>query len=134
MKLRGNEHTSMRKWKKEEVVAFLQHSYSKFKYRNVGLISQMSYELQLPFKPILQWTWEDIYMLIDGTWDENLVKLIDKQKEVFGFQPLVAPQITPIKGEYVPYTKFRFSKVARKIIDESPNLDKELLMRYLPLS
>ena len=97
MKLHGSQHTSMRKWKKEEVVAFLQHSYSKFKYRNVGLISQMSYELQLPFKPILQWTWEDIYMLIDGTWDENLVKLIDKQKEVFGFQPLVAPQILPLR-------------------------------------
>ena len=121
-------------WDRPEVVAFLQHSYSKFKYMNVGLIAQLVYELQVPFKHVMLCTWEDIYMLLDDSWSDNLLDLLEKQKETFGFQPLIAPQIRPIKGAYVPYTKYRISKICRKIIQESPHLRKELKMRYLPIS
>jgi len=63
-----------------------------------------------------------------------LLHTIEQQRNDFGFQDYIAPQIRPIKGEYVPYTKFRFSKVARRIIKTAPTLRKDLRMRYLPLS
>ena len=131
MKLLGNVHTNL--WTKAEVVAFLQHSYSKFEYRNVGVISQIVYELQPPrleFKDIFQWTWDDV----DEKWESHLLHTIEQQRNDFGFQDYIAPQIRPIKGEYVPYTKFRFSKVARRIIEGTPNIRKNLRMRYLPFS
>ena len=121
------------KWNKKEIVAFLSHSYSKFEYRNVGVISQIVYELQPPrleFKDIFQWTWDDV----DEKWESHLLHTIEQQRNDFGFQDYIAPQIRPIKGEYVPYTKFRFSKVARRIIKTAPTLRKDLRMRYLPLS
>lgn len=120
-------------WTRAEVVAFLQHSYSKFEYRNVGVISQIVYELQPPrleFKDIFEWTWDDV----DEKWESHLLHTIEQQRNDFGFQDYIAPQIRPIKGEYVPYTKFRFSKVARRIIKTAPTLRKDLRMRYLPLS
>ncbi len=120
-------------WTRAEVVAFLQHSYSKFEYRNVGVIAQIVYELQPPrleFKDIFEWTWDDV----DDSWCANLLHTLEQQKNDFGFQDYIAPQTKPIKGKYVPYTKFRFSKVARRIINDAPTLRKDLLMRYLPLS
>ena len=120
-------------WTRAEVVAFLQHSYSKFEYRNVGVIAQIVYELQPPrleFKDIFEWTWDDV----DDNWCASLLHTLEQQKNDFGFQDYIAPQTKPIKGKYVPYTKFRFSKVARRIINDAPTLRKDLLMRYLPLS
>jgi hypothetical protein len=131
MKRLGNVHTNT--WTKAEVVAFLQHAYSKFEYRNVGVISQIIYELQPPrleYKDIFKWTWSDV----DNEWDAGLLHTLEQQRNDFGFQDYIAPQIRPIKGEYVPYTKFRFSKVARRIINDTPTLRKDLRMRYLPLS
>ena len=120
-------------WTRAEVVAFLQHSYSKFEYRNVGVIAQIVYELQPPrleFKDIFEWTWDDV----DDSWCANLLHTLEQQKNDFGFQDYIAPQTKPIRGKYVPYTKFRFSKVARRIIKTAPTLRKDLRMRYLPLS
>ncbi len=131
MKLLGNVHTNL--WTRAEVVAFLQHSYSKFEYRNVGVIAQIVYELQPPrleFKDIFKWTWDDV----DSAWGAGLLHTLEQQRDVFGFQDYIAPQTRPIKGEYTPYTKYRFSKVARRIIKTAPTLRKDLLMRYLPLS
>ena len=131
MKRLGNVHTNL--WTKAEVVAFLQHAYSKFEYRNVGVITQIVYELQPPrleFKQIFEWTWEDV----DDEWSANLLHTLKQQKEDFGFQQYIAPQIKPFRGEYIPYTKYRFSKVARRIINSADTLRKDLRMRYLPLS
>ena len=131
MKRLGNVYINL--WTRAEVVAFLQHSYSKFEYRNVGVISQIVYELQPPrleFKDIFEWTWDDV----DSKWSKELLHTIEQQREDFGFQEYIAPQIKPFKGEYIPYTKYRFSKVARRIIESADTLRKDLRMRYLPLS
>ena len=131
MKLLGNVHTNL--WTRAEVVAFLQHSYSKFEYRNVGVIAQLVYELQPPrleFKDVFELTWDDV----DIKWDAGLLHTLEQQKEDFGFQDYIAPQIKPFRGEYIPYTKYRFSKVARRIIKSADTLRKDLRMRYLPLS
>jgi len=131
MKLLGNVHTNL--WTRAEVVAFLQHSYSKFEYRNVGVIAQLVYELQPPrleFKDVFELTWDDV----DIKWDAGLLYTLEQQKEDFGFQDYIAPQIKPFRGEYIPYTKYRFSKVARRIIKSADTLRKDLRMRYLPLS
>jgi len=124
-------HTNL--WTRAEVVAFLQHSYSKFEYRNVGVIAQLVYELQPPrleFKDVFELTWDDV----DIKWDAGLLYTLEQQKEDFGFQDYIAPQIKPFRGEYIPYTKYRFSKVARRIIKSADTLRKDLRMRYLPLS
>jgi hypothetical protein len=91
------------------------------------------YELQPPrlqYKDVFEWTWSDV----DSEWSSELLHTIEQQREDFGFQEYLVPQITPINNEYVPYTKYRFSKVARRIILESPALRNDLRMRYLPLS
>ena len=90
MKQLGNVHTNL--WTKAEVVAFLQHAYSKFEYRNVGVITQIVYELQPPrleFKQIFEWTWEDV----DDEWSSNLLHTLKQQKEDFGFQQYIAPTL-----------------------------------------
>jgi len=115
------------RWNKKEIVAFLSHSYSKFEYRNIGIIIQLAYELRQQYKEIFLLKWCDV----DLTWDNNILILLDKQKEDFGFQEYVAPQIRPHKGKYIPYSKYRFSKVCRKIINECTGIRSTLKVRYL---
>ena len=62
-------------WKREEIVTFLSHSYSKFEYRNVGIIIQLAYELRQQYKEIFLLKWCDV----DLTWDNNILILLDKQ-------------------------------------------------------
>ncbi len=116
-------------WTRDEVVAFLSHAYSKFQYRNVGVLVQAAYVLQCQFKELFELKWCDV----DDQWDSNLLLLLQKQKADFGFQDYVAPQIKPQKGKYVPYNKYRFSKIGRRIITES-KINNKLLLRYLPYS
>ena len=60
----------------------------------------------------------------------DLLKMLEQQKEEYGFQPYVTPHYRPVRGEYKPYTLVRLSKVGRRVMDMA-NLPSELRMMDL---
>ena len=60
----------------------------------------------------------------------ELANMLAQQHEDFGFQKYVAPMITPVKGEFIPYSKQRLSKLSRQIIMEA-DLPSELWLMDL---
>tara|TARA_R110000822_G_scaffold264810_1_gene388848 strand:- start:2399 stop:3526 length:1128 start_codon:yes stop_codon:yes gene_type:complete len=117
-------------WTHDEVSNFLDVSYSKFAYRNVGLIVHMAYEWcqRLGDMRNLQWDSIDfdnqqlylkqskrraeVYLPIS----DSLVYMLQQQHKDFGFQQWVAPHPQPVDGVYNPYAMERLSKVGRKVM------------------
>jgi integrase len=120
-------------WTHGEVNKFLDVAYSKFEYRNVGLIVHMAYEWcqRLGDMRMLRWdnldlnnqrmTLEqskrraDVFLPIS----DNLTHMLLEQKGDFGFQEWVVPHPQPVQGVYRPYAMERLSKVGRKIMREA---------------
>ena len=105
------------KWTREQVSTFLDTAYSDFKWRSIGLIVHMAYDLAQRVGDMRVLTWDEVDLdaqRIDLTQSkrgadvhlpisEALTAMLQKQKEDFGFQPYVAPKTTPVAGAYVPY-------------------------------
>ena len=133
--------TQVRKvvWTKEQVKQFLDTSYSKFRWRNIGLIVQMAYEWcqrvgdmrMLEFqnidfdKQILNLEQSKRRALVHLPISDSLLEMLQQQREEFGFQKYVAPYPYPFQGSYKPYSLTRLSKVARDVMNAS-ELPKEL--------
>jgi len=137
-------HVRRTVWTKEQVVQFLDIAYSDFKYRNVGLIVQMAYEWcqRIGDMRLLQFTNIDFDKSVLNLQQSkrrsvvhlpislDLLKMLEQQKEEYGFQPYVTPHYRPVRGEYKPYTLVRLSKVGRRVMDMA-NLPSELRMMDL---
>ena len=133
--------TQVRKvvWTKEQVKQFLDTAYSKFRWRNMGLIVQMSYEWcqrvgdmrMLEFenidfdKQILNLEQSKRRALVHLPISDELTEILQQQHQEFGFQKYVAPYPYPFKGLYKTYSLTRLSKVARDVMNAS-ELPKEL--------
>ena len=133
--------TQVRKvvWTKEQVKQFLDTAYSKFRWRNMGLIVQMSYEWcqrvgdmrMLEFenidfdKQILNLEQSKRRALVHLPISNELTEMLQQQHQEFGFQKYVAPYPYPFKGLYKTYSLTRLSKVARDVMNAS-ELPKEL--------
>ena len=133
--------TQVRKvvWTKEQVKQFLDTSYSKFRWRNIGLIVQMAYEWcqrvgdmrMLEFqnidfdKQILNLEQSKRRALVHLPISDSLLEMLQQQREEFGFQKYVAPYPYPFQCSYKPYSLTRLSKVARDVMNAS-ELPKEL--------
>ena len=61
---------------------------------------------------------------------DSLGEMLVQQKEDFGFQKYVAPQVKPVGGIYKPYSLYRLPKVARKVMRDA-NLPDELRLSDL---
>ena len=126
-------------WTKEQVKQFLDTAYSKFRWRNMGLIVQMSYEWcqrvgdmrMLEFenidfdKQILNLEQSKRRALVHLPISDELIEMLQQQHQEFGFQKYVAPYPYPFKGLYKTYSLTRLSKVARDVMNAS-ELPKEL--------
>ena len=137
-------HVRRTVWTKEQVVQFLDIAYSDFKYRNVGLIVQMAYEWcqRIGDMRLLQFSNIDFEKSVLNLQQSkrrsvvhlpislDLLKMLEQQKEEYGFQPYVTPHYRPVRGEYKPYTLVRLSKVGRRVMDMA-NLPSELRMMDL---
>ena len=135
------KNTQVRKvvWKKEEIKQFLDTAYSKFRWRNIGLIVQMSYEWcqrvgdmrMLQFssidydKGVLNLEQSKRRALVHLPISVDLLEMLNHQKMDYGFQPYVVPYPFVYKGSYKPYSLVRLSKVARDVMNAS-GLSKEL--------
>ena len=120
-------------WTEENVRNFLDVAYSKFKYRNVGLIIQMAYEWcqRLGDMRTLEWDnihWEDKQLHLEQSKrraevflpiSDDLIDMLQDQYKDFGFQRYVAPHPSPIQGVFRPYPLERLSKNGRAIMREA---------------
>jgi len=131
-------------WRHEDVVRFLDYSYSDYEYRSIGLIVQMAYEWCQRLGDMRLLTWDaidfdaktltleqskrkaDVHLPIS----DDLCDMLTQQHEDFGFQKYVAPRPYPIKGEYRPYSLQKLPLHARKVMEEA-GLSKELRLSDL---
>ena len=132
------------KWQPDQVKLFLDTAYSDFKWRSIGLIFHMSYELAQRVGDMRLLKWEsldldkkrmdyeqskrgaDVHLPIG----DSLVKMLKVQKEDFDFQEYVAPRTKPITGTYSPYTIDEIHILINEVKDEA-NLPQELQARDL---
>ena len=126
-------------WTRDQVKAFLDTAYSKFDYRSMGLIVQMSYEWGQRVGDMRMLTWDKLDLgaqRIDMTQSkhkadihlpisDSLTTMLTQQKEDFGFQEYVAPHTKPRAGAYTPYKEEEISLYINRIKDEA-NLPKDI--------
>ena len=105
------------RWTREQVSTFLDTAYSDFKWRSIGLIVHMAYDLAQRVGDMRVLTWDKVDLdaqRIDLTQSkrgadvhlpipDELTAMLEQQKYDFGFQTYVAPKTTPVAGAYVPY-------------------------------
>jgi integrase len=119
-------------WTPEQIKQFLDIVYTKFKYRNLGLIVQMAYEWcqrvgdmrMLKFsnidfdKGILNLEQSKRRAVVHLPISKDLFEMLKQQKQDYGFQEYVAPMPKAIRGSYKPYTLVGLSKIARQAITD----------------
>lgn len=120
------------KWKREEVLKFLDTAYSEYKWRSIGLIVHMQYTWGQRVGDIRTLTWDkfdldkgvlnltqskrgaDVHLPISVD-DTGLLSLLTQQKEDLGFQQYVAPMPDPQGGSYRPYPVDRIDGVMNQV-------------------
>jgi len=126
-------HTRTVMWEPEDVRKFLDAAYSKFHWRNVGIIAHTAYDLcqRVGDMRMLEWSWFDfdkhvlhlqqskrraeVHLPInDELWDMLLQQEVD-----YGFQKYVAPKPKSDGWGFKPYSDQYLSRVARKIMQEA---------------
>lgn len=107
------------KWTREQVKLFLDVAYSDYKWRSIGLIVHMAYDLAQRVGDMRMLEWQSVNLdaqRMDITQSkrgadvhlplsDSLTDMLRQQKEDFGFQPYVAPKPKPVAGAYRPYTQ-----------------------------
>ena len=129
-------------WSSEDIAAYLTTAYSKFKWRNIGLITQMSYEWcqRQGDMRLLQWEQYDLetgILTLEQSkrgaevtlpTSAGLQAMLKKQHEDFGFQKWVAPRPRPVGSLYQPYS-MRGLSVQAKIVREASGISNLLQIR-----
>ena len=130
-------------WTQDQVEKFLDVAFSDFKWRSCGLAVMMMYEWGQRPIDILRLTWENLDLdsgvvtitqskrgaTVKLPINEDLNKMLIKQKEDYGFQEFVIPVLSS-ERRYVPYNKGTFSSHVNSIL-ELAGLPKELSAGYL---
>lgn len=131
-------------WSREDVGKLLQHAYSDFNTRNIGLIAHMAYEWCQRLGDMRLLTWDnidfdtqtvhieqskrkaDVHLPIE----DDLFAMLQQQEQDFGFQQYVAPRPKPYGGEYRPYSLQKLPLFGRRLMDDA-GLSKELRLSDL---
>lgn len=131
-------------WTQEQVKTFLQHAYSNYDTRNIGVLMHMCYEWCQRVGDMRNLTWADVDLdkrcvtirqskrsaVVYLPMTDSLHSVLVQQKELYGFQQYVAPHKRASDGAWRPYTA---EQVAEKVgeIKEAANLPPELQARDL---
>ena len=129
-------------WTTEDIQAYLTTAYSKFKWRNVGLITQMSYEWcqRQGDMRLLQWEQYDLetgILVLEQSkrgaevtlpTSAGLQAMLRKQHTDFGFQKWIAPRPRPVGSLYQPYS-MRGLSVQAKIVRDASGISDKLQIR-----
>lgn len=131
-------------WGRDDIQKLLDVAYSDFSTRNIGLIAHMAYAWCQRVGDMRILTWDaiqfdkarvhieqskrraEVFLPID----DDLLDMLDQQKEDFGFQQWVAPRPYPVGGDYIPYSQYKLPLHARKLMDQA-GLSSELRLSDL---
>ena len=135
-------------WTKDQVELFLETAFSKFKYRNIGLLAMMCYEWGQRPTDIMHLKWDDIEPPIEEDTgmvtikqskrgatvklpiEDHLMKLLTQQHKDWSFQEYVIPYQRPSDGCYRPLSPVNVSTLSNEIKAVS-GLPMELQIGYL---
>jgi hypothetical protein len=98
-------------------------AYSQFKWRNAGLLMQLTYEQGQPINRLALCTWDNVdldagILEVDGVitkLSDDMREMLAQQKEDFGFQQYIAPNPHPTREGYPAYGGSQLSRTIRKI-------------------
>lgn len=126
-------------WTRDQISSFLSTAYSNYSWRSIGLILHMAYDWGQRLGDMRLLTWDALDLdgcRLDITQSKrnaevhlpiasDLCKMLQQQKEDFGFQDYVAPRVKPRAGAYTPYNKEEISPLINEVLEEA-NLPHEL--------
>ena len=129
-------------WTEADIAQFLSTAYGQFKWRNIGLIVQMSYEWcqRQGDMRLLQWEQYDLetgVLVLEQSkrgaevtlpTSPGLQVMLKKQHQDFGFQKWIAPRPRPVGSLYQPYT-MRGLSVQAKIVRDASGISNTLQIR-----
>jgi integrase len=131
-------------WERTDVLAFLNTAFSRWQWRNAGLIFYMIYEWGQRVSDVLKLKWENIDFdtntvtitqskrgaTVKLPISPGLATMLLSQKKDFVLSPYVAPQMVRRQGKFVPYTISTINNYATDIMQEA-KLDRGLQLRDL---
>lgn len=127
------------KWTQDYLRKFFEYAFSKFEYRNIGLIVYMAYEWCQRAGDIRNLKWdaidfetntvtitqskrgETVYLPMSN----GLMQMLMQQKKELGFQPYVVPNLRPSDGAYRPYSIESISRLVNEV-KQAAGLPEEL--------
>ena len=126
-------------WTRQDISQFLGTAYSRFRWRSVGLIVQMSYEWCQRLGDMRNLTWDNLDLeagvlyleqskrraKVEIPISEELLSMLRQQKEDVGYQPYVVPACLDEKIVHRPYDKQELNSIGRQI-REAAGLPSEL--------
>lgn len=126
-KLRHEPYTPI--WTQKQVEVFLETAFTKFEWRNVGLLVMMCYEWAQRPTDICNLKWDNLdlpnarMMLkqskrgaeVKMPIEEPLLTMLKEQKEDWGFQKYVIPHHRASDNAYVPLKPESFGPILREI-------------------
>lgn len=121
------------RWTQEQIIQFLNVAYSKFEYRNIGLIFHMAYTWSQRVIDIRLLKWSDVDLdnrvvtilqtkrgaTVHLPIYDKMYEMLKQQKEDFGFQEYVVPHFRESDKAWRPYERDAVSRMVRKISKEA---------------
>jgi len=131
-------------WQREDVRAFLNTAFSRWQWRNAGLIFYMLYEWGQRVSDILNLKWDQINFdtntvtilqskrgaKVQLPISEGLARMLKQQKKDFFLSDYVAPQMVRRHGKFIPYPVSTINKYYLEI-GEAAKISDELQLRDL---
>ena len=130
-------------WEREHVRAFLNVAFSRFEWRNIGIIVNMAYEWGQRLGDMRNLKWEQ-YNLETGVLtlvqskrrakvtlptSKGLQVMLEQQHKEFGWQQYIAPSGSRGKDrKFIPFSIQRVSLIGNKIMVEAGLPDELMLM------
>jgi len=141
-KLKHEPYTPI--WKREQVELFLDTSFNRFEWRNIGLLVMMCYEWAQRPTDICHLQWDNLDLdnakvkikqskrgaVVEMPIEEPLLTLLREQKKDWGFQKLVVPYHRVSDKAYIPLNPTIFGPILRQVKQEC-GLPEELKVGHL---
>ena len=131
-------------WTRDQVELFLETAFSKFKYRNIGLLAMMCYEWGQRPTDIMHLKWDNLDFKTKSATikqskrgatvqlpiDDDMKNYLQQQYNDWKFQEYVIPHQNPSDGCYRPMSSTQVSNLVTEVKSEC-NLPDELQVGFL---
>jgi integrase len=116
-------------WTHEQVIKFLDSAFTKFEWRNIGLIVLMCYEWGQRPIDIRNLKWDDVDLdsrvvkitqskrgaVVELPMPDNIYDMLSVQKKDWDFQPYVVPYHRASDGAYRPLTVYNMTSLLSEV-------------------